>query len=267
MPRGKRWGPLIRLALPPLVSRLRRWDRSTAHRPTLYAANSRAVQARIRKHYQRTSVVVYPPVEIERFEPSADPGEFYLVVSRLVPYKRVDLAIRAFNRLRRPLLVVGDGPARADLERLAGPTVRLLGRRPDPEVASYYARSRALIFPGEEDFGLTPLEANASGRPVIAYRAGGALDTVVDGATGVFFSEQTEAALAEAVLAADRVPWNAGRLREHALGFREEVFRERFMEAVRLTLAAPTSGSDLDQDGTVGGADGNGGRPGELLRR
>jgi glycosyltransferase involved in cell wall biosynthesis len=260
----ERWGPLLRTVLPPLVARVRRWDLRTAHRPTMYAANSSAGAARIRRHYGRPAAVVFPPVEVERFSPLDADDDYHLVVSRLVPYKRVDLVVDAFNRLARPLVVIGDGPARRDLERQAGPTIRFLGRQPDDQVAAYYARCRALVFPGEEDFGLTPLEANASGRPVIAYRAGGALDTVVDGMNGVFFDTQTVESLCEAIARCDALPWDKARLRRHAEGFREDVFRERFMAVVRSALARD---ADLEQERRVRDADVERRRRPQLLDR
>ena len=171
--------------------------------------------------------IIPPPVEVDRFTPSAVQEPHYLIVSRLVPYKRIDLAVEAFTRLGRPLTIIGDGSARAELERIAGPTVRFLGRLSDTEVSAAYARCQALLFPGEEDFGIVPLEANAAGRPVIAFQRGGALDTVVPGVTGTFFSEQTPESLIGAVLRSEATTWDQVTLRRHAESFREEVFAER----------------------------------------
>lgn len=231
------WGPLTRRVLPPLISHVKRWDVATIDRVSYYIGNSSAVAARITRHYGRQAAVVHPPVEVERLAPSPIDEDYHLVVSRLVAYKRVDLVVEAFNRLKRPLVVIGDGPARSRLERMAGSTVRFLGRLPDAEVAEYYARCRAVVFPGEEDFGIVPLEANAAGRPVIAYAAGGALDTVIEGCTGVFFRSQDAESLANAVQACGAIEWDKAKLRRHAEGFREEAFRERFMEAVQTALA------------------------------
>lgn len=221
------WGAVTRRMLPPLIARVRRWDVRTAGRPSVYVANSTTVAERIEQHYHRRASVIPPPVEVDRFTPSPVQDPHYLVVSRLVPYKRIDLAIDAFTRMNRPLVVIGDGPARGELERKAGPTIRFLGRLPDADVSAAYARCRALIFPGEEDFGIVPLEANAAGRPVIAYQRGGALDTVVPGVTGLFFAEQTVESLIAAVTESERVSWNPAQLREHAEGFREAVFADR----------------------------------------
>lgn len=256
------WGGLVRKLLPPLVAVLRRWDLRTAGRPTMYLANSSVVAARIGRCYGRPSTVVFPAVEVERFRPADSDGDFHLVASRLTAYKRIDLAVEAFTRMNRRLVVIGDGPARKSLERIAGPTVRFLGRTSDELLAFYYARCRALVFPGEEDFGLTPLEANASGRPVVAFRAGGALDTVVEGTTGVFFDTQSVERLCEAVEACERRVWDKQALRRHAEGFSEAVFRERLLEAVGSALKdarCASSGKDLDQHGAVRHRDRQGG--------
>lgn len=241
----ERWNPVTRALLPRLVERVRRWDVATAHRPYRYLANSSVVAERIRSCYGRSSIVVPPPVDVDRFTPSPLQGDYHLVVSRLLGYKRIDLAIEAFNRMRRPLVIIGSGPARAELERLAGPTVRFLGRLSDPEVADYYARCRALIFPGEEDFGIAPLEANASGRPVVAYRAGGALDTVVEGQTGVFFEPQTVEALIEAVQECDALSWDAKTLRSHAAGYRESSFHARMRAVIADLETVRGDGADV----------------------
>ena len=251
------WNPLARLALRPLVERVRRWDARTADRPTAYLANSSAIARRIERCYGVPSTVVHPPIEVQRFAPDTERGDFHLVVSRLTAYKRIDIAIEAFNQLQRPLVIIGDGPARAALEKLAGPTIRFLGRCDDREVASHYARCAALIFPGEEDFGLTPLEANASGRPVIAYAAGGALDTIRQGMTGIFFQDQTATALGEALLTCDAVPWDSAALRRHAETFSEENFRIRMGNAINAIAprTAWRSAPDFDDQRTVGHGD------------
>src|SRR5438309_8907143 len=158
-----------------------------------FIANSPVVAERIRKYYRRDAVVIPPPVDASRFsfDPTAQPEDYFLIVSRLIPYKRIDLAIEACNKLQLPLIIIGGGRDLERLKKMAGPTIRFLGRLSDEEVLYYYAHCRALLFPGEEDFGITPLEAQASGRPVIAYGAGGVLASVVDGITGAFFHEPT----------------------------------------------------------------------------
>jgi glycosyltransferase involved in cell wall biosynthesis len=250
----EQWSALTRLALRPMVEHVRRWDARTAGRPTAYISSSSAIADRIEDCYGLPSTIVHPPVEVDRFAPTDESGDFHLVVSRLTAYKRIDLAVAAFNLLQRPLVIIGDGPARRQLERMAGPTIRFLGRRSDDEVASHYARCRALIFPGEEDFGLTPLEANASGRPVIAYAAGGALDTVREGISGVFFRNQTAEALGSAVAACDAISWDPVELRRHADTFSEANFRIRMGRAINAIVRRKIGRSvpDLDDQWTVG---------------
>ncbi len=221
-------------ALRPLIGALRAHDRRVAQRPTLLVANSANIAARIRRVWGREAVVVPPPVALERFRPRAGgAGRHFLVVSRLAHYKRLDLAVTACTAASLPLLVVGDGPARAALERLAGPTVRFAGRLDDAAVVAAYRDAIALVFPGEEDFGIAPLEANASGVPVVAYAAGGALETVRDGETGVLFEAQTSAALVAALHRVRDLPWDPSALRSHAEGFSEG----RFLERIRALVA------------------------------
>ena len=194
-------GRLPRAVLPPLISLLKVADKRAAAGVTAFAAISTAVQERIRRIYGRESTIIYPPVGESAFRASRAPmpGDYFLSLGRLIPYKRVDLAVRAFNALGLPLVVIGEGRDRAGLERIAGPNVRFLGRVSDEEKQRYLAGCRAFLFPGEEDFGIAPLEAQAAGKPVIAYAAGGALDTVREGVTGEFFREATPESLAEAV--------------------------------------------------------------------
>ncbi|MBU0491660.1 MAG: glycosyltransferase [Chloroflexi bacterium] len=198
--RHERVPVLARGLLQPFIRWLRSWDRRTAARVDDWIANSRNVAGRIRQYYGRESVVIPPPVDVSRFHlagPGA--GDYYLILSRLIPYKRIDVAVQAFAGLDRPLWIAGSGRALAELEAIAPPNVRFLGRVPDEDVPGLYAGCRAFIFPGQEDLGITPLEAMAAGRPVIAYAAGGALETVIEGETGVFFREQTPEALAAAI--------------------------------------------------------------------
>jgi glycosyltransferase involved in cell wall biosynthesis len=231
LPRGS--GAALRLLLP----WLRQWDRAAAARVDRFVAISTAVQERIRRYYGRESEVIFPPVDTARFAASFPPAsdgatDYHVVVARLVPYKEIDLAIRAFNMLGRNLVVIGEGRDRDRLEGLAGPTVRFLGRLPDSEVATWIGRSAGLIWPGVEDFGLAPVEAMAAGRPVIARRAGGVLDTVVEGETGVFFDEPAPEALARAVIAAETISWRPDYIRHHAAQFGVGPFRERFADFV-----------------------------------
>ncbi len=226
------FGLLARLALPPVIAGLRAWDVRTAHRPTHIVVNSRVVQDRVLRCWGRTSELLHPPIETERFAVGTGAGRYHLVVSRLAHYKRIDLAVMAFTQLGLPLVVIGDGPARASLEAVAGPSVTFRGRLDDAGVAAAMGECRALIFPGEEDFGITPLEVNASGRPVIAYGAGGALETVRDGVTGVLFGAQTADALADAVRRAEALTWNPGVIRRHAESYSAAGFETRFRAIV-----------------------------------
>jgi len=217
--RREQLGPAARALLPLVLGPLRTWDARAARRVHHFVAISQAVQARIARHYGRPAHIIYPPVDTGAFEVSHEVDDYYLVLGRLVPYRRIDLAVEAFNRLRLPLVIAGEGRDRAALERLAGPTVRFLGRVSDAERKRLLSHCRAFLWPGEEDFGIAPLEANASGRPVIAYAAGGALETVVEGVTGAFFREQTADALADAVAAFDAARYDPAALRRHAERF------------------------------------------------
>ncbi len=217
---------------------LQRWDVQSARRVDHFVAISDHVAEKIRRIYEREAVVIHPPVDIERFYLKEDAGDYYLVVSALVPYKRIDLAVQAFNHLNLPLRIVGVGPEEKRLRKIAGSHVEFLGEQSDATIAEMYAGCRAVIFPGEEDFGIVPLEAQASGKPVIAYGAGGVLETVIplngdssEAPTGVFFKEQTVAALIEAVRLFEREGgcFDAHQLRSHAAKFS----RPKFKAAVR----------------------------------
>jgi glycosyltransferase involved in cell wall biosynthesis len=241
--------PLRRALMPPVTAALRRWDRAVSRRVHRFVAISRFVAARVQRCYGRSADVIHPPVDLARLPlATADPGEYYLVVSALVPYKRIDLALAAAARLGRRLLVVGTGPEQARLRSVAGSTVEFLGWRRDEEVAALYRGCRAVLFPGVEDFGIVPLEAMASGRPVIALGAGGTLETVVPldseeaAPTGVLFAEQTVDALVAAMRrledALDRFEPKA--LRAHAEAFDRPRFKARVADYLdaRLTERA-----------------------------
>ncbi len=226
-------GPLVRWVLPLLIRNLRLWDRAAADRVDQFVAISRAVQQRIGKHYGRDSDIVYPPVEVERIALSRHEGDHYLIISRLVPYKRIDLAVEAFNELGRPLLIIGEGRDRPRLEAMAGPNVRFVGHVADDALGEYLSGCRAFVFPGEEDFGIAPLEAQAAGRPVVAYAGGGALETVVEGQTGVFFREPTPAALAEAIQQLDALQFDPVAIRQHAMRFDRTEFERRLADLIQ----------------------------------
>jgi glycosyltransferase involved in cell wall biosynthesis len=232
-----RAGLLTRAAMRLLRGPLRRWDVATAGGVDHWLAVSAHVGERIQRIYGRDSTVLYPWVDLDRFTPGPEsPGERYLVVSALVPYKRLELAIAAAAQLGRGLDVVGSGPDEARLRQAAaaaGGDVRFLGWLGDAELARVYRQARALLMPGEEDFGIAPLEAMASGRPVVAYAIGGALETVVEGETGLLFAPQTAEALAAAMVQCERIAWPVARLRSQA----ESFSRARFVAAAREWLA------------------------------
>lgn len=215
-----------------IVHYLRGWDWAAAQRVDQFVANSQVTARRIAKNYRRDAVVIPPPVEVEAFAPCADLGDYYLIVSRLAPYKRIDLAVQAFNEMRLPLKVVGAGADAARLQKMAAANIEFLGHVPLAQLRELYARARAIIFPGVEDFGLVPLEANAAGRPVIAFAAAGALETVIEGVTGAFFREQTTQALAETVRATDVTRFDPRVLRRHAEQFSKARFKERIANLV-----------------------------------
>jgi glycosyltransferase involved in cell wall biosynthesis len=230
----ERVGGLARSLVRPFLGRLQRWERAAADRVDAFVAISSAIQARIRRFYERESVVVYPPVDTARFPPSPDGNhdDYFLIVSRLVPYKRIDLAVRAFTELDLPLWVAGSGRDRASLEAMAGPKVRFLGRVPDEELGQLMARCRAFVFPGLEDFGIAPVQAMAAGRPVIAFAGGGALDYVVEGVTGALFREQTSGSLADAVSRFDEAAFAPSAIRAQAERFDTEVFKAKLMAVI-----------------------------------
>ncbi|MHB1651882.1 MAG: glycosyltransferase [Desulfitobacteriaceae bacterium] len=224
-----------------LMHRIRLWDRLSADRVDHFIAISHAVQKRIRKHYRRESRVVFPPVDIDRFTSTGVREEFYLVVSRLVGYKRVDLAIEACDRLGRNLVVIGDGEEQKRLkamDRSKGKTIQLMGRQSDLVVEDYLAQARAFLFPGEEDFGLTMVEALASACPVIAYGQGGAIDIVEDGVTGVLFKEQTVEGMMAGILrfeeldGKDQGNFAPALLRSRAEEFSKDNFKKSLLSAL-----------------------------------
>ena len=240
----ERLGKLVRLALPAAIRRLRAWDVSTARNVDRFIAISRAVAARIRHYYQREATVIHPPVNCSAFAPQPGrEGDYYLVVARLIPYKRIDLAVDAFTRLGLPLKIVSSGGRDEPVLRArAGPNVEFLGRVSDVELRDLLACCRAFVFPGEEDFGIAPLEANASGRPVIAFASGGALDTVVDGETGMLFHAQTVEALMAAVQRVERSSWDPCAIRAHAEKFDTSVFRHLLRTFIDESIAVHATG-------------------------
>lgn len=228
-----------RFVLPLVLNYVRLWDEVSAGRVDAFIANSRVVARRIRKRYRQEATVINPPVDTRLYTPleGEPPGDYFLIVSRMIPYKRLDVAIDAFTRLKLPLKVVGTGRQDAELRARAGPNVEFFGSLPDADLKRLYAGCRAFIFPGQEDFGITPLEAQASGRPVIAYGAGGALETVVAGETGEFFPEQSAGSLAEVVARFDERRYDPAAIRRHAECFDTEVFKRKIEDFVSSKLA------------------------------
>jgi len=226
-------GGLVNAALQPALTLLRRWDWAAAQRVDHFIAISTAVQERIRDIYGRESVVIHPPVDTERYtpDPSIAVGDYYLIVSRLIPYKRIDLAVEAFRHLpQEKLVVVGDGRDRTALQAAAGPNVTFLGRQSQAELLERMRGCKAFLFPGLEDFGIAPVEALAAGRPVIAYAGGGALDTVVPGVTGEHFGEQSVESLLAVLAKFDPSAYDSVACRQQAERFGRDVFRGRLLK-------------------------------------
>ncbi len=225
-------GGAVHLALQPLLALLRRWDWAAAQRVDYFVAISRTVQARIRRIYGRESVVIYPPVDTDYFtpDPTTPVGDYFLIVSRLIPYKRIDLAVAAMQQLpQAKLVIVGEGRDLASLQAQAGPNVTFLGRQPRAHIRELMAGCQAFVFPGLEDFGITPVEAMSMGRPVVAYGDGGALDTVVPGVTGELFAAQTPASLAAALAGFDPRRYDPAACRQQAERFSTQSFRANLL--------------------------------------
>ncbi len=233
----------FRLATRTVVQALRKWDVVASQRPDAFIAISKEVQRRIKKYYNRESIVVYPPNEISNFKfqtPNSklnqNSGKYFLVVSRLVSYKRIDLAIQACNRLNLPLKIIGVGSQEAKLKALAGPTIEFIGRVSDQELVTYYQQSRALIFPGYEDFGLTIVEAQLFGIPVIAYKAGGATEIIKDDVTGIFFQNQSVDSLIEGIRAFENKQFDNEKIKANVSRFSMDTFKRSFKKQVDLVM-------------------------------
>lgn len=228
---------LFRPPLALITHYLRTWDTVASTRVDQYVANSSVVARRIRKFYRADSEIVFPPVETDRFQIASEVEDYYIMVSRAVPYKRLDLAVAAFTRLKKPLKIVGSGRQMDALQAQAGSNVQFLGRVGDKDLPELMARAKGYIMPGEEDFGIAPVEANACGRPVIAYAAGGALDTQRDGITGVLFEDQTVEGLCNAVCRLESLDLNPQTIQDHARTFDTAVFQERMRAVVATAMA------------------------------
>lgn len=219
---------------------LRLWDVAAANRVDHFVANSNFIAGRINKHYRREAEVIYPPVDVDEFEVSHQSDEFYLMVGQVIPYKKADLAVAAFREIDARLVIIGEGSLLPELRKTAGPNVEFLGRQDWGVILDHYRRCKALLFPGIEDFGIVPVEAMASGKPVIAFGAGGALETVVDGETGLLFHDQTAAGLADAVrrFEAKAGSFDPLAIRAHAEQFSAARFRAQVAAFVQAKLPA-----------------------------
>ena len=226
-------GGLLRTIMPPFLVNLRQWDRLAADRVDHFIAISQTIRQRIAKIYRRDSTIIYPPVDTSRFAPQGRSDDYFLIVGRLVPYRRIDVLVEAFNKMQKPLVIAGSGRDRERLEAMAGPTIEFLGRVPDEELPDLMARCRAFMWPGEEDFGISPIQAMAAGRPVIAYAAGGALETVIPGQTGVLFDAQTAESIIAAVEQFAEQSFDPGAISAFAARFDSAEFKrkmQRFIE-------------------------------------
>jgi glycosyltransferase involved in cell wall biosynthesis len=232
------WPGPVKFVAPALISYLRLWDRAAAGRPDKFIANSLFVRRRIKKYYNQEAEVIHPPAETDKFEPNlktvTGDGGYYLMAGRFLPYKKFNIAIEAFNNLGYPLKIIGSGPDEKRLRKMARSNIEFLGWMPPtgPDLRDYYQNAKAFIFPQEEDFGLVPVEAMAAGRPVIAYRGGGALETVRNRETGLFFEEQTPASLARAVLEFEEMSFDRRKIVAWARRFDKEIFKRKIGEFV-----------------------------------
>jgi glycosyltransferase involved in cell wall biosynthesis len=227
-----KYSRLIKTALPRIIHHLRLWDRMSVDRVDYFIANSDTVRQRIQKYYRRESDIIYPPVDTHRFAVSKEIGNYFLAGGRLVPYKRFDLLVQVFNRLRAPLKIFGTGPELEHLRARARPNIEFLGRISDQDKADLLRRTQAFLHPQVEDLGITPIEAMASGRPVIAYPVGGVTETVIPGKTGIFFRDQTWESLLDTVLRFDASAWDGEEIRAHALRFGADRFKREIQRYV-----------------------------------
>ncbi len=223
---------LIKSFLPFILTSLRQWDKIAAERVDYFIANSREVQKRIRKYYKRESEIIYPPVQIDKYKIAPRQDDYFLAGGRLVGYKRFDLVVEAFNRLNLPLIIFGDGPLKKKLRAAAKPNIKFVGRVSEEKKAELYSHCQAFINPQLEDFGITAVEAMASGRPVLAYGAGGALETIVPGKTGNFFEEQIWEDIADQVLRFKSQDYNPEEIRKHAKNFDVKIFKQKIQDFV-----------------------------------
>lgn len=220
------------------IHKMRIWDRVVSDRVDYYIANSKYVATRIKKYYGRDATVIYPPVNVEQFTSGdiSNVKDYFLYVSRLVDYKRCDIVVEAFNKLGLSLKIVGKGPAEKQLKKIASKNIVFLGHISDKEMKKYYAEAKALVFAAEEDFGIVPVEAMACGRPVIAYKRGGAVETVVEGVSGTFFNQQTSQSIVEVVSKFDHTKYDPAEIRRHAEKFSAERFKQEILAEIKRIL-------------------------------
>ncbi|MFC1496504.1 glycosyltransferase [Candidatus Margulisiibacteriota bacterium] len=222
----------IKSLLPGLLTGLKKWDLRSNEKVDCFVAISKEIEQRIKHMYQRDSVLIYPPIEVSLFDVSKNEGDYFLIVARLSAYKRIDLAVEAFSKLQLPLKIAGNGPAKNELQKKAKNNVEFLGKVSDTGLKELYSNCKALVVTGEEDFGIAPLEAAASGKPTIAFRAGGALETVVDKKTGIFFDRQDTEALVAAVKSFNQLSFDKLSIRQQAEKFDKQVFKEKMLKLV-----------------------------------
>ena len=227
-----RYNFFIKLFSPNFIHRLRLWDKMSADRVDNFIANSFTVKQRIQKYYRRDAEIINPPVEVNKFKISPNLGNYFLAGGRLVPYKKIDLIIKVFNRLGTPLKIFGDGPELKHLRKIAKPNIEFLGRISEEQKIKLMSETLAFIHPQIEDFGITALESMASGRPVIAYGVGGANETIIDGETGIFIKNQNWESLFDTILNFHPENWDSGKIHLHAEKFSEEIFKEKMKKMI-----------------------------------